>query len=275
MRTTLVLLCLALLTTTAQAGPWTKSLGAAYLKVSEGLYIAPEYVDPEGVTRDDVGYLGASTALYAEVGVGPALHVMLYLPYVLARNAYDNGDNYLSFGGGDAQIGLQWSPPGLPLPFAVRADAKIPMYDVTEPGGLEHGFFPARGDGQLDFTVWLSVGDSLPGLPAYAFVELGHRFRTETFVGDGTDAEYEDGLVAFAQVGGRPFGEVNIALNAGAVMPYTEDAATKGYITLGPSIFVPVGGGVGLEANYDATLWARNSSQGHSVGLGVSCSLNP
>lgn len=259
----------------ALAGPWSRDAGGVYAKLSSGVFLASAYVDPAGNTVDDVEYLGLTQSLYAEFGVGPKLQVQVYLPHVTAENRYaGTGDRYLAFGGGDAKLGVQWSPP-LPFPAALRLDAKVPTYDVAEPGGSEGALFPALGDGQLDVDLWLSAGGSVDGLPLYGFVEIGHRFRTEQFIGDGADVEYGDSFVTYGQVGYTVGPSIIVALNAQAVVPYDDDGVTKGYATIGPSIYAPVGGGFALEAYYDANIWARSSSRGQTVIAGVSFNRAP
>lgn len=264
------LLTALLLPAAAHAGPWTKAPGELYVKLSEGAFIAGEYVDPAGNTADDVEYLGLTTALYAEAGVLPGLQIQLYLPHVVARNSYAaSGDRYLSFGGGDARVGAQYA---LPLPWsapvAARLDVKIPMYDLTEPGGLEGPLFPARGDGQVDVDGWLSAGGSAGAL--YGFAELGYRHRTAAYPGGDPGLTFADSLLGYGQLGYTVGASVIVALNAQAVVPLEDDGRTKGYATVGPSVYAPIGAGIALEAYGDATVWARAASAGYSAILGVS-----
>lgn len=258
---------------TAHAGPWTKSLGHAYVKLSEGFFLSDSFVDPQGQLQQGTDFLGTTTAVYAEVGVYQNLHVQLWLPHVVFRNAFDNGDRFLTAGGGDANLGLQWSPALLPFAHAIRADFKIPLYDIANPRGPERPRFPQRGDGQVDATVWLSAGDSIPGTPVYAFAEIGHRFRTEAFMGEGAERSYADSLAFAAQVGVTPLSPFIVAANVSGTVPYVSDDLTKGYLTLGGSIYAPVYEGLALEANLDTIAWARNSSAGLSFGFGVSYAL--
>lgn len=255
----------------ASAGPWTKDAGGVYAKLSGGAFIAGEYVDPSGAAVTGVDYLGVTTALYVEAGVAEGLQVQLYLPHVVARNSYAaTGDRYLSLGFGDARVGVQYGFPFFDFPLALRIEGKVPLYDVAEPGGLEHGLFPALGDGQVDLDYWLSAGGSLDGLPLYGFVELGYRLRTSIYTGEGAPLDYGDALLTYAQLGYTVYAGVIVAANAQAVVPFEDDGRTKGYATVGPSIYAPVGAGLALELYYDATIWARAASAGQTVILGVS-----
>lgn len=264
---TTALLTVTLLAAPAAAGPWSKSSGEMYAKVSGGAFIAGDYVTPEGTTEDDVDYLGLTSALYAEIGLAERLQLSLYLPHVVARNGYASGDRYLKFGGGDARIGAQWSPP-VDLPLAVRVDVKVPLYDLDDPGGIEGPLFPAPGDGQVDVDGWLSAGGSTGAL--YGFAELGYRRRTALYTGGDRAVDYADAAVGYGQVGYTLGPSIIIALNAQAVLPFEDDGRTKGYATAGPSVYAPVGGGWAVEGYVDTTLWARTSSRGQSVILGVS-----
>ncbi len=265
MRMALVCLCAS----SALAGPWTKGPGEAYLKLSGDLYSADATFEPDG-TKVQTDYLGVTSALYAEVGLGADLQALLYLPHRVARNQRPDGDRFLSASGGDARVGLQY---GLPLPFPVSASltAKVPLYDVNEPGGFEHGAFPAAGDGQLDFDLKLAAGHTFGRLGVQ--LEAGHRFRTETYVGEGTGLSYVDALLGSAELSVRAFARVWVALRGEVVLPYSEDGRSKGGVSLGPKIYAPVWKGVALEADGGFEAWTRHASEGLRAALGVSYNL--
>lgn len=271
-----VLALLVLLTSDAVAGPWTKSGGEIYLKLSEGVFLSGDFVDPRASSRGAVvgslapENLSLTTALYSEVGLFQGLHLQAYVPFVVGRNSFASGSSYLSRGGGDLVLGVQWTPGVFAFPHALRADVKVPLYDVGQPKGFEAVRFPARGDGQIDSTIWISLGDSLSILPAYAFAELGHRFRTSQFVGEGDGLAFLSSFVFAGQLGYKLGEQLVLAGNLNGVVPYGTDAVTKGYLTLGGAVFLPVLGGWSLEASLDGVAWAKNSSRGLSVGLGVS-----
>ena len=268
------LLIAAIWPSSAIAGPWTKNLGEAYLKISENVFIAGEYVDPragraEGVS--DASHRSFSTAIYGEVGVFDRLHALLYLPWTAGVNSYQGSASYLSLGFGDLNAGLQWSPDILPFPAAIRAEIKVPLYDIAQPKGYDGVRFPARGDGQIDATLWLSAGTSFSEI--YLYGELGHRFRTEAYVGEGDDLRFADSFVAFGQIGWTTPISIIVAGSVNCVVPYAFDDATKGYLLLGASLFAPIGAGFALEAGVEGTAWARASSRGVAVSGGVSYRL--
>lgn len=268
----MVLAVAAALATAPQvhAGPWTKSLGELYVKVGEGFFFSDSYRDSDGqIVTGDNEYLGATTSVYFEVGVWKGLHVWGYLPHVVGIN--DNLSTMrqtLNAGGGDALLGLQYTPPfKLPLPVAAKLEFKVPFYDVAEvPSG-----FAAAGDGQLDVTFWLSAGGSIDSLKLFFFGEVGYRHRTEHYVGDGSTASYVDGFGFFASVGYKLFGKYIVALNSGGIIPFEEDDFTKGYVTIGPALYIPVYKGLALEASFDPMIYTnRNASPGMGFSVGVS-----
>ena len=268
--TTLLLTTVFLATaSTSHAGPWSRSGGELYVKAGEGFFLADTYVDSSGTVREGTEYLGASTFAYFEVGLAPKLQIQGYLPFTVAQNTFADGVRYRQSGGGDALIGVQWSPP-IPLTSAIRLDFKIPMYDV---GGLEGPLasrFPAFGDGQLDITGWLSIGGSIPKTPVWVFAEAGHRFRTEGYIGEGDDREFLDSFVFGGQVGVNIHDRVFVAFSVSGVTPYKSDEVTKAYLVLGPGAGVMLGKGFAIEASFDPIIWSRNSSRGIGFGFGVS-----
>ena len=254
----------------AQAGPWTKSLGELYVKVGEGLFFSDSYRDSEGkIVSGQTEYLGATTSVYFEVGVWKGLQVWGYLPYLIGINDFPQIDRQtLNASGGDGLLGLQYTPP-LPLPFpaALKLEFKVPFYDVAETPPA----FPAPGDGQLDVTFWLTAGGSLGSIPLFFFGEVGYRLRTEAFVGDGSTAEYVDGFAFFASVGYTFFGKYILAINTGGVIPLSDDNVSKGYITVGPALYIPVYRGLALEASFDPMVYTNdNASPGMGLSFGVS-----
>ncbi len=261
----------AALSAPAAAGPWTRDAGQVYVKVSESLYRADAFQDASGRVVEGVAYTGWSSAVYAEVGVAKGLHLQAFLPHSVATNDFD-GVRFRSARLGDARLAVQWSIPGLDFPQALRAEVKVPLYDAAEPGGAQAESFPLIGDGQVDARLWISAGASIPHTPLYAFAELGYEHRSEWFVGDGLDRAFVDGVLAAGQIGATLWRGIVLAANAQAVVPVATDASTKGYATVGPGLFAPVGAGLAVEAGVDFTPWARNSARGTQFSLGLSFS---
>jgi hypothetical protein len=267
---------------TALAGPWTREPGRWYVKLAQGLFRAEGFRDSSGAFVQDTTYTGLSTSLYGELGLIERLHGQLYLPFVVGINEFDRdapvrlatpcAEGRLASSTsrrslGDAQLAAQWHPALLAVPHAVRAVAKLPLYDLTQPGGPCGPLYPQPGDGQLDFDLWLSAGDSLAGGELFVFVEAGHRFRSELYLGEDVGQRFGDTFLSFAQAGWRFGRGAFLMLNLNLALPYGADAVTRGWFTLGPSVFFPVGRGVALELAADATPWARNSGAGQADSL--------
>ena len=264
------LVCLLATASAAQAGPWTKGGGEFYVKGGESFFAADTFVDSTGTVREGVEYFGASTFAYFEVGLFKGFQVQGYLPFTVARNTFPDGAGYMHSGGGDALIGVQWSPPIPGLTSAIRLEFKVPMYDVGAIKGRYATRFPAFGDGQLDITPWLSIGGGIPKTPLYAWAEAGYRFRTEGYVGEGDTREFLDSLVFAGQLGVGLGSHGWVGLTVSGVTPFELDEVTKAYLVLGPSIGIYVYKNFALEASFDPIVWARNSSQGMGFSVGAS-----
>lgn len=265
----------------AQAGPWTRPVGSWYAKLSQGVYVAQGYRDADGRFIDDATYTGHTTSLYTEAGVLDRLQAQLYLPFLVAINSFDSGSpsalaapcpggvasGASRRGFGDARAGLQLDPGLLPIPHAFRLEAKLPLYDVTQPQGQCGDLFPQHGDGQVDATLWLSVGGSLLDGDAFAYVEFGHIVRTDVYPLGDAQGGYAQTLGGALQGGYKfmPDGYAMLSLRIEA--PYEDDGRSKGGLSLGPQVIVPLGGGFSAEADLGFSPWAVNGSQGRSGTL--------
>jgi len=272
--------CLAALTLAPQAalaGPWTKDPGSAYVKVSSLNFTSDTFVAPNGDRVQGTDFVARTAAIYAEAGLLEGLHLQAFLPYTWATNTFNANTPgqtiYGNLGFGDTIVGLQWTPVKFKLPWAVRLDTKIPLYDVAGIEGPFASSFPVFGDGQVDFTGWLGLGGSIPGLPMYGFVEVGYRHRTEIFAGEGNGRSFGDGVTFFGQLGYTFINRVLVGASVNGIVPFdSSDGITQGFITVGPSLAVRLVDQWRLEATYDAMVFARNNSPGPSLSLGVSYS---
>ncbi|MBI2372711.1 MAG: hypothetical protein HYV07_01800 [Deltaproteobacteria bacterium] len=270
-----ILAALVLTPTSGFAGPWTKSLGEAYVKVAGSIFSSDTYVDPTGFVQAGVDHTSLTASLYAEVGLADHFALNLYLPHVTGRNRYTNGDRYASLGTGDASLGLAWSSPWLAFPHAVRGAIKLPLYDLGSVAGFEAKRFPARGDGQVDLTLAISAGDSFRalGIDGYGYLEAGHVARTEWFFGADLGRTLLDGFTASGQLGVSPLDRLTVAISAQGIAPYSSDQLTKAYLAVGGAAFVRIIDALSVEAAFDAIVLARNSSLGTSLSLGFSTSI--
>ena len=257
----------------ASAGPWTKGPGEHYAKLSGLFFRSDTFVAPDGSRQQGADYAALSAALYAELGLLEGLHLQAFVPYAWTRNRDDlSGDRFATIGSGDAILGAQWAPPiAQAVPWAVRLEAKAPLYDVGAIGGPLAAEFPALGDGQLDVTGWASVGGSLYPLPIWGFVEAGWRRRTEVYYGEGSGRAFADGAVARGQLGMFFFDErAFVTATADAVYTPTDDAITMSFVTLSPGFGARLGRGLWLEGGAIPMVWSRNNAPGTTWTLGVS-----
>ncbi len=257
----------------ASAGPWTKAPGEVYVKASELLFRSDTYVAASGERVSGTDYLALTSSLYAEVGLTERLHFQAFFPWAFTRNEFTEIDTrYANVGLGDAIVGLQTTPIKRKIPYALRLEAKLPLYDVAAIDGPEAEMFPALGDGQVDLTGWLSVGGSLYPKPIYFLGEIGWRHRTEIFWGEGSGMEFGDGLTFNAQVGYTFRERVLVAGNVNGIYSFANDAITQSFVTLGPTVALFLKHGLALEAGASPMVWSRNNSPGTTYSLGVSYS---
>lgn len=258
----------------ATAGPWTKNQGELYVKLGQSFFVADSYRDSNGNLVTGSNYLGATTSAYFEVGLFKGLHAWGYLPYVVASNDIERDRaTWMRASGGDAMLGLQYTPHfiNLPIPAALKLEVKVPLYDINGVDAPYATKFPAPGDGQVDVTFWLSAGGALSSIPLFFFGEVGYRTRTEAFVGTGPfTAEFAESFTFFASAGYTFFDRLIVAINMGGVVPFIADSASKGYVTLGPALYMPIWRGLAAEASFDPMIYTNNNASpgmGFSVGL--------
>lgn len=261
------LFLILLTSTTAYAGPWTKNTGEAYVKAGQSIYRATEFRTGNGLLIEGVDYFSTTSFIYAEVGILKGLHLQTYLPLMYSRTILGPMKNS-DFGPADAQFSIQASPLDLPIPTAIRLEAKLPLY-----GPPDSPMTPARGDQQVDLALWLSAGGSLYPNPLYFYIDVGYLHRTPWTFDDTIAPDVSDGIVGIAQVGYTFFDRVTTAITSSAVLPFRSDFVSQSYITLGPSIFIPLGGGLNLEFDGYFTPYSRNSAAGWALGTGLSFQL--
>lgn len=258
----------------AQAGPWSKDTGGFYVKLNQNVFLANGFRNAQGVFQDDVFYTGITTSAYFEVGIYGGLQVIGNVPYTVAINAFSDGARFTQGSPGDAQLGLQWMPQfKMPVVMAVRLNVWIPMYDIntfTDRYPDVGSRFPVHGDGQVDVTLWYSIGGTIPRTPLYTFAEVGYRFRTEAFMGQDPGRAFLDTFVFNFQLGWTFWRRLIMTANVRGTIALGEDTLSQSFITVGPGFYLPVWKGLAIELSYDATVWAKNASMGHSVALGIS-----
>ena len=268
----LSLIALAATPSDVLAGPWTKKRGEYYVKVSELYFSSNTFVAPNGERVAGTDYLALTTALYAELGLTKRVHLQGFLPWAFTRNAFEEqGTRYATVGLGDALLAIQATPFDLPLPWALRLEAKLPLYDVQGTGGGDALNFPALGDGQIDLTTWLSLGGSLWPTPVYFLGEVGYRRRTGVFYGEGIDLDFKDGVAFRAQAGYVHGERFLIAGNLNGIYTPVDDTFTQSFVTAGPALGLRLGASnFWLEATVDPMLWSKNNAPGTTWSVGLS-----
>lgn len=279
-RSTLIALAFALafgaLASTAQAGPWVRDPGHAYLKLGAARFTADEGFN-QGLSTG-LAYVGDSFNLYAEVGLPGRLQLVGDLPFVAGVNASPEGVNYHNRSFGDARLQLDWGAlEGTPLTLSL--EAKLPLYTPLGqqgPGDPVAGFprsatrFPDPGDGNVDLTPKVQLGWSFHPIPAWATAELGYRARLDGF---------SDGLWAAASAGWFVWPDhIALGLYGNAVVNFTEDAnpalrATREFVYVQGYALVtaaPLDPNLALTLSAGVLPWARSSAAGRDVGLGIS-----
>ena len=277
-RTILALLfASAFLPSVALAGPWTKGPGEAYVKFSQLYFTSNTFVDAQGNRVEGADYVATTSSLYAEVGVLENVHLQTFLPYIFSRNFFEEQDaNYANVGFGDALFGVQWTPVKTKVPWALKLETKVPLYDLGAVQGPQAIQFPALGDGQVDATLWAGVGASFYPVPVYALAEVGYRYRSGLYPGEDNGRRYKDTAVLNAQVGATLFDDkVIVAANLNGAFALGDDAFTQSFLTVGPSVAVYVWKKLALEATTSPMIYSKNNSPGTTYSLGISYQPSP
>lgn len=271
------------LETPVYAGPWSQGVGNFYVKASQGFLWSKESVDSDGKPGGG-DFFGSMTSLYAEIGLGYGFQAHTFLPFAVFRVNKGPDEFYQLSSPLDAIVGFQWTPPFLQrlltFPIALRFDTKIPMYDtkaMADDPALRRTLpsFPLLGEGQVDFTLWLSVGGSIPKTALYLFAEVGYRFRSELFVDQRIKdfgLEFVDTFVFQSQIGYNFWGYVLLMANFNGAIPLFEDTfrVSKGFVNLGVSLYIPLWRGLALEVNFEQAVWAVAAPPPTSFGFGLS-----
>jgi hypothetical protein len=272
----IIALVIGTMSTQASAGPWTKSLGEGYAKVSQGWYHAQGIVNDTGALIDDgSAYSATTTSFYSEVGVARQFQLQLYVPYTVAYNTDAGGNRFLKGGLGDSTLGAQW---GLSqkIPFAIRSTVKMPLEQRVAPKTDLEQQFPASSDGQVDVTLWLSLGQSLHPKPIYYFVEAGYLHRTDIYFGDsaGVTNYYSDAWVFTSQFGYQINPRIGVSANLNGRLPFEEEFIQSGALMLGLGVYVRLGkkNNWAVELNIDRSFWEKNEAPALSANLGLAYS---
>jgi len=264
---------------TADAGPWVRDPGGAYVKVGAARFTAEDSFN-QGVSTG-LAYESMTWNVYGEVGLPGRFQLVADLPFVDGRNNSEAGVNYINRTLGDARVQLDY---GLfeDLPLTLSLEAKLPLYtpiarqDTSDPiasfprSAVQ---FPDAGDGNLDLTPKVQFGHSFHPVPAWATAELGYRARFDDF-GDGVFFAASAGLFVWPE---------HIAIGVfgnGVINLQTDDdplaRATKEFVYVQANTFVTLAPwlkGASLSLSVGTIPWANSTAAGSDVGLGVAYEL--
>ncbi|TNE43356.1 MAG: hypothetical protein EP343_33810 [Deltaproteobacteria bacterium] len=265
-----------------QAGPWSQNSGHFYVKASQAFMFGKESILDGKPGGGD--FFGSMTALYGEVGIYYGLQFQFLLPYSVFRVTRSENEFYQLDSFLDSIFGVQWTPPflqkALGFPIALRFNTKVPLYDQGNLTANEDtqrivGRFPILGEGQLDFTLWLSVGGSIPKTNLYLYGEVGYRIRTNVFLDQrikNLDLSFLDTFVFNTQVGYFILQKVLVMLNFNGAIPIGSEPSpfTKGFVGIGLGLYIPVWKGLAVEAGFDHMLWSVAAPPVTSFNFGLS-----
>lgn len=263
----------------ALAGPWTRDAGSFYAKAGADGYWAGSYQQPGVATRDEDRFLGQQYGAYAELGLskGHPVQVAAGAPVSVGTLWFVRREGTGVAEGratvhrlGDLRVRPQVAlHPKAPVALAV--EVKLPLYRVDSVCDEEPAFraiCPRPGDGQVDVMPLLLGGAPL-GERGFVEAGAGWLHRTEAFVGEPTGLGFADSVVVNAG-GGAWAGPVLAMLKLDANVSPVVDETTAQALRVGPAALVDVAEGVGIEARFQADVWARNAARGVGFGLGLS-----
>lgn len=258
------------------AGPWIKDLGDGFVKVAFTSFEAEQSFN-QGVSTG-LAYVGQTTNVYAEAGLGGGFQLIGDLPLVVGTNTSPAGVNYVNATLGDMRLELNYGLLDGVFPVALGVETKWPLYTpVAEQGAGGAGAFPRSranfpdpGDGNVDATFKVLSGVSLYPWPAWLTAELGYRTRFGGFA---------DGI--FAVLGGGAFlwpEHVAVGFFSNAVVNVEEDpnparrstrefTYVQGYVLITGAPALP---GLALTASVGSIITARNAARGDDFSVGVS-----
>jgi len=274
-----------------EAGAWVQEAGGYYAKASFQRFSSRQFVDASNqvIPLEDARFEGDLLGLYAEVGLGEGVGVVINTPYAASRNVhFDPRVVYANRWLGDVEVGLQYGRRLGAVPVSVSVLTKVPMYDNHDPALPmgSSGAFPILGDGQVDLTLWLATGGgfSLGTWRGWGQVEVGYRYRSPWTVFDSAPSglRFVDGLPWHLQAGLQPVlgGKVRgwWSFDAIGLQNLSRDSRTKQSVQLSTSLApmlwsadaVPWLGALHLEGGAAWIPVARNSATGWSWNVGIS-----
>ena len=262
----------ALAPSATDAGPWALGRGHAYGKLSYQRLRAEHYAQPDGTVFDIPRFSNDNVDLYVAAGVTDALTLTLGVPLLRSSDLADQPDELgREAGFGDLQMGLeaQLAKRGR-FVFGARSVVQVPTGDETVSDGLQ-----AQGSGVWEGAGLLTVGTSIFAGKGWAQAEAGYQYR-----GGGLTDGFQYGV----QVGWNANGRAWLSASLRGVEPFSQkpgdvpagsltgvgDRTT--YVVVGPSLFLRLGAGFGLQLDLEGAFHTRNLVRGPQVRAGLTYS---
>jgi hypothetical protein len=253
----------------SEAGPWALGQGHVYAKLSYQRLRAERYAQPDGTVFDIPTFSTDNLDLYVAAGLTDALTLTLGVPLVRSSDLADQPDELGPESGfGDLQMGLEAEIARRGrFVFGLRGVVQAPTGDETVSDGLQ-----AQGSGVWEGAGLLTVGTSLGGGRGWAQAEAGYQYR-----GGGLKDGFQYGL----QIGWNANGRTWLSLNLRGVEPWSHEPGDvpagsltgvgdrTTYAVVGPSFFVRLGAGFGLQLDLEGAVRARNLAKGPQFRAGL------
>jgi hypothetical protein len=266
----------------AQAGPWNRELGSAYLKLGLSHFSATQGFSRGVATGLD--YEAYTVELYGELGLPHRFSLVVNLPYVMARNGSPAGFVYGHNTLGDGRLELDFQVLES-APLSLGLELKVPLYrsvsasaddSLIEVDGRSYpaANFPDVGDANVDVTPKVLAGWSFaPLFEGWLTAELGYRVRLDGFA-DGVYGALGMGAFVWPRhvaLGVLANGVVNVQVDRRPEEQATHELLfVQGYVLVTGAPWVPR---LGVTLSVGGIVSAVNASEGTSLGVGLSYEL--
>jgi hypothetical protein len=256
----------------SEAGPWALGRGHVYGKLSYQRLRAERYAQPDGTVFDIPRFSNDNLDLYVAAGLTDVFTVTAGVPLIRSSDLADQPDELgRESGFGDLQLGLeaQLARRGR-FVFGLRGVVQAPSGDETVGDGLQ-----AQGSGVWEGAGLFAVGASLFGGKGWAQAEAGYQYR-----GGGLTDGFQYGL----QVGWNATGRMWLSANLRGIEPFRQEpgdipaGSLTGvgdrvtYVVVGPSVYIRLGAGLGLQLDLEGAFHARNLAKGPQLRAGLTYS---
>lgn len=259
----------------ADAGPWVKEPGKAYIKVSASTFSTDQVVDANGEsTTTPWIYTNHSVTTFLDVGVAPRVGLNLTLPVHIADNTFD-ALTFQRSGLGDLGLGINVAVLTGRCPLSAQIGGSIPLYDGIIPSDAElagatggsdpsQRYLPMLGDGAYELHPGLAIGCSFYPVPAWATAKVAYSLRSDGF-GDGIKSSFGAGGFVWPE-------RLAVVAGVDAVQRFSGEfeRPTKSYMSVYAGLLVPIGWGLSAEATIGHIPGGVFVAKGTTYTLGIS-----